>query len=60
MATRINFVSVLVKDQERARDFYRDVMGMKVHTDADLGEGSVMLSGNNLHCKSQEYIANKN
>ena len=38
MITRIGFDSVPVDDQDRAIAFYRDKMGMKVHTDAPFGE----------------------
>jgi len=37
MLTRINFVQIPVKDQQRALEFYRDVMGMGVDTDAAYG-----------------------
>jgi catechol 2,3-dioxygenase-like lactoylglutathione lyase family enzyme len=33
MLTRINFQSVPVHDQQRALEFYRDKLGMRVHTD---------------------------
>ncbi|MEL6750869.1 MAG: VOC family protein, partial [Pseudomonadota bacterium] len=37
---RINFETIEVDDQDRARDFYRDVIGMTVHTDAVLDNGT--------------------
>ena len=36
--TRINFQSIPVSDQQRALEFYRDVMGMQVQTDAPYGD----------------------
>ncbi|WP_226780941.1 VOC family protein [Oceaniglobus trochenteri] len=36
--TRINFMSIPVHDQDRAIAFYRDRLGMTVHTDATYGE----------------------
>ncbi|MGI3168192.1 VOC family protein [Pseudooceanicola sp. C21-150M6] len=39
MLNRINFLSLAVDDFARARDFYRDVLGMTVQTDADYGPG---------------------
>lgn len=38
MITKINTVSLYVADQGRARDFYVDVLGFEVTTDADMGE----------------------
>jgi lactoylglutathione lyase len=38
MITRINTVSLFVSDQQRARDFYVDILGFEVTTDADMGE----------------------
>ncbi len=35
----VDIVSVPVADQERAKAFYRDVLGFAVREDADLGEG---------------------
>ena len=34
MFTHINFQSIPVSDQDRALAFYRDKLGLKVHTDA--------------------------
>ncbi|MEO0912271.1 MAG: VOC family protein [Pseudomonadota bacterium] len=34
MLTHINFQSLTVEDQDRAVAFYRDMLGMRVHTDA--------------------------
>jgi len=38
MFTRINFQSIPVDDQQRALEFYRDKMGMTVHTDVPYGD----------------------
>lgn len=35
MITKMTHVSLYVHDQEEALKFYRDKMGLKVHTDAD-------------------------
>lgn len=34
---RVNFALLPVEDFQRARDFYRDIMGVTVQTDADYG-----------------------
>ena len=39
MFSRINFQSLPVDDQQRALEFYRDIMGMEVQTDAPYGDG---------------------
>jgi predicted enzyme related to lactoylglutathione lyase len=36
---RINFLTIPVKDQDRALRFYTDIFGMKVQTDAPYDEG---------------------
>jgi predicted enzyme related to lactoylglutathione lyase len=36
---RIGITEVFVDDQERARAFYTDVVGLELKTDADYGEG---------------------
>jgi lactoylglutathione lyase len=38
MITKLNTVSLYVTDQERARQFYVDVLGFEVRTDAQMGE----------------------
>lgn len=38
MITGINTVSLFVSDQQRARDFYVDILDFEVTTDADMGE----------------------
>ena len=38
MFTRINFQPIQVTNTERARDFYRDKLGLKVHTDTPYGD----------------------
>jgi lactoylglutathione lyase len=38
MITNLNTVSLYVADQQRARDFYVDVLGFEVTTDAAMGE----------------------
>lgn len=38
MNLSITHVTVFVDDQDKALAFYRDVLGMQVNTDADLGE----------------------
>lgn len=35
---RVNFVSIAVKDQDRALKFYCDVLGFQVQTDAPMGD----------------------
>lgn len=40
MLTHINFQSITVADQDRAVVFYRDMLGMRVHTDAPYMEGA--------------------
>lgn len=37
MITNVNTVSVYVTDQQRARDFYVDVLGFEVRRDASMG-----------------------
>src|SRR3954468_14837663 len=39
MIKQVKFVSIPVKDQERALAFYRDKLGFEVTTDAPMGEG---------------------
>ncbi len=39
MFKRINFQSIPVTDQDRALAFYRDTLGLTVHTDAPYSEG---------------------
>jgi predicted enzyme related to lactoylglutathione lyase len=38
MITRVKFVGIPVRDQDRALAFYRDRLGFKVHTDQPMGE----------------------
>jgi catechol 2,3-dioxygenase-like lactoylglutathione lyase family enzyme len=38
MITHVNFVTVPVRDQQRALDFYTDKLGLKVHTDQPWGK----------------------
>jgi len=35
----VDIVSVPVRDQDRARDFYENILGFSVREDSDLGEG---------------------
>lgn len=37
MITKLNTVSLYVTDQQRARDFYVNMLGFEVTTDADMG-----------------------
>lgn len=39
MITNISLVTVYCLDQEKARDFYVDVLGFQSHTDITMGEG---------------------
>ena len=39
MITNINLVTVYCLDQDKARDFYVDVLGFEARTDATMGEG---------------------
>ncbi len=39
MISKVKFVGIPVKDQERALAFYRDKLGFKVATDQPMGEG---------------------
>src|ERR1700756_57154 len=39
MITSVKFVGIPVKDQERARAFYREKLGFKVATDQPMGPG---------------------
>lgn len=39
MITQVKFVSITVKDQDRALDFYTKKLGFKVATDQPFGEG---------------------
>jgi catechol 2,3-dioxygenase-like lactoylglutathione lyase family enzyme len=39
MITNISLVTVYCLDQEATRDFYVDVLGFVVHTDAEMGPG---------------------
>jgi predicted enzyme related to lactoylglutathione lyase len=41
---RIGLVEVFFDDQERARAFYTEVVGLELKTDADYGEGSRWLT----------------
>ncbi len=41
---RIGITEVFVDDQDKARAFYRDVLGMTVKTDADYGGGARWLT----------------
>src|SRR5437588_12110600 len=38
MITKLNTVALYVTDQERSREFYVDVLGFEVRTDAQMGE----------------------
>lgn len=40
MITKMSHVSIYVLDQERARDFYVNKLGFKLHTDAPMGENA--------------------
>ena len=40
MFTRVNTVSLFVSDQNRAKDFYTNVLGFELRTDAELYPGS--------------------
>ena len=44
MITNISLVTVYCLDQDKARDFYVDVLGFQAHTDITLGEGFRWLS----------------
>ncbi len=35
---RVNFVSIAVHNQDRALEFYRDALGLKVQTDVPMGD----------------------
>jgi catechol 2,3-dioxygenase-like lactoylglutathione lyase family enzyme len=39
MITNISLVNVYCLDQDKARDFYVDVLGFEAHTDVTMGEG---------------------
>jgi catechol 2,3-dioxygenase-like lactoylglutathione lyase family enzyme len=39
MITNINLVTVYCLDQDKARDFYVDVLGFEARTDATMGDG---------------------
>jgi catechol 2,3-dioxygenase-like lactoylglutathione lyase family enzyme len=39
MITNISLTTVYCLDQDRARDFYVDVLGFQAHTDVSMGEG---------------------
>jgi catechol 2,3-dioxygenase-like lactoylglutathione lyase family enzyme len=39
MLKRINFQSIPVRDPQRALEFYRDMLGMRVHTDMPYQDG---------------------
>jgi catechol 2,3-dioxygenase-like lactoylglutathione lyase family enzyme len=39
MITNISLVTVYCLDQDKARDFYVDVLGFEAHTDITMGEG---------------------
>lgn len=41
---RIAFAQVFVDDQDRARQFYTETLGFRVHTDADYGPGARWLT----------------
>lgn len=41
---RIKFKSIFVDDQDRAREFYGDVLGLQVKTDAAYGNGTRWLT----------------
>jgi catechol 2,3-dioxygenase-like lactoylglutathione lyase family enzyme len=44
MITKMSHVSIYVLDQESAYDFYVNKLGLKVHTDAPMGEGKRWLT----------------
>jgi catechol 2,3-dioxygenase-like lactoylglutathione lyase family enzyme len=44
MITRMNHVSIFVLDQDRAYEFYVNILGFKVHTDASMGPGMRWLT----------------
>jgi catechol 2,3-dioxygenase-like lactoylglutathione lyase family enzyme len=39
MITNVSLVTVYCLDQDKARDFYVDVLGFELHTDVTMGEG---------------------
>ena len=39
MITNVSLTTVYCLDQDRARDFYVDVLGFRPHTDVSMGEG---------------------
>lgn len=39
MISKLSHASIYVLDQERARDFYVNKLGFKIHTDAEMGPG---------------------
>ena len=39
MITNVSLVTVYCLDQDKARDFYVDVLGFEAHTDITMGEG---------------------
>ena len=44
MSLRLMFVSVPVKDQQKAKAFYRDILGFSIETEAPMGEGQTWIS----------------
>ena len=46
MITNISLVTVYCLDQDKARDFYVDVLGFEPHTDVTMGEGFRWLTVN--------------
>jgi len=39
MITNVSLITVYCLDQDKARDFYVDVLGFELHTDVTMGEG---------------------
>lgn len=52
MVTKLTHISLYVRDQEEALAFYRDKLGLKVHTDM-IGEGMRWLT---LHAPNQSDV----
>src|SRR4029077_4230642 len=44
MITKMNHVSIFVRDQDSAYEFYVNKLGFKVHTDAPMGPGMRWLT----------------
>ena len=46
MITNVSLTTVYCLDQDKARDFYVDILGFTIHTDITVGEGFRWLSVN--------------